>query len=67
MVKELPQVQCFFPDYEDGKLPDREYFFRVLSTVCCEWLEAQIKTADDLRYNHVNPQKVQHVIEMSES
>lgn len=28
-VRDDPHVNCYFPDYEEGKLPNRDYFFKV--------------------------------------
>jgi hypothetical protein len=38
MVKKLDKVQKYFPDYEGGVLPDRAYFFQVVSTLLGDWL-----------------------------
>lgn len=29
LIKKLPQISRFFPDYEGSHLPDRDYFFKV--------------------------------------
>ena len=65
-VKRQAEIQKYFPDYPEGKLPDREYFFRVLSNKCCDWLESQIKNADRVRHEEIDPTKVLNTIEFTE-
>lgn len=41
----LPAVAQYFPDYEEGRFPDRDYFFKVVGTVMGAWLQEQIANA----------------------
>ena len=66
LIKDKPEIQKYFPDYPDGKLPDREYFFRVLSNKCCGWLEELIKNADKVRHQTIDQNKVINTIEFNE-
>lgn len=65
-VKRIPSAQVYFPDYEDGQLPDREYFIKVVATIMPGWLEKQVEHARAQRYEQVNPEKVYHALEMAQ-
>ena len=50
IVKTFPAVNRYFPDYEQGQLPDRSYFMKVVATLMGDWLEKQIKAAHEKRH-----------------
>jgi hypothetical protein len=64
LVKTIPSVNKFFPDYQPNKLPDRDYFFKVImfifNEVCedCRHKDAHVargvnstRLKNSIRYN----------------
>ena len=33
MIKEVPDLMRFYPDYKDNQRPDRKYMFQILTTM----------------------------------
>ena len=66
MVIKFDNVKQYFPDYPEGKLPDRQYFFKILSNTMPQWLESQIKHAQKARFDVVDETKVRNTVEMWE-
>ena len=44
-VASIQAVACYFPDYEEGHYPDRDYFMKVVGTVMGKWLQEQIASS----------------------
>ena len=44
-VKEVPELQSYFPDLQDGELPDREFMWTILSNLKEDTVKELIRDA----------------------
>ena len=48
-AREIEALYCYFPDYNEKQLPEREYLFKILSTVETDAMKKLIKQARESR------------------
>ena len=49
LIKDAPEISKYFPDYDDGCYPEREFLFGVLSSVASEGLKQLISESRQRR------------------
>ena len=46
LVKSVEVLACYFPDYNENKLPDRKFMFAILATFRFDQLDSMIRNAN---------------------
>ena len=48
-AKEVPEICAYFPDIENAEMPDRQFFWSIIASVCPDATKRMIKVARDKR------------------
>ena len=49
LVKDADEVFSYFPDYTDKQIPERDFLFKILSTIKTDIIRGMIKQSRDAR------------------
>ena len=49
LVKDVDEVFSYFPDYTDNQIPERDFLFKILSTIRTDVIRSMIKHSRDAR------------------
>ena len=49
LVKDVDEVFSYFPDYTDNQIPERDFLFKILSTIRTDVIRSMIKQSRDAR------------------
>ena len=50
MVKDVSEINCYFPDYIDEELPERDYLIAIISTINTEATKVIVSEAREQRW-----------------
>ena len=48
-MKDADEVFSYFPDYTDNQIPERDFLFKILSTIRTDVIRSMIKQSRDAR------------------